>query len=306
MECSDIQEKLSAYIEDIISPEEKVFIDGHLKACQKCSGSLADLKKTLEYVQNLEEVEPPPWLTGKIMARVKSEVAPKRGIFQRLFYPLHIKLPIEALATIFIAVATIYVFKTTQLEMERAKAPPAEITSRIPSQEKEKTSALDEGKPLPAKPTEEFPFAEEREISPGKSMEPPKAPARGAKRDEVEPSAGVIEKREYKRKALSPELRPALVERERKRVSLTIDVKDIETARREIEEALMKLGGKIIKKEYFEQRNIIAAELDAKKVKDLFEKIKVLGEVKGRTLILEAVEGDIDIRIEIAEIPRGP
>jgi len=306
MECSDIQEKLSAYMEGIISHGEKVLIDGHLKACQKCSGSLADLKKTLEYVQNLEEVEPPPWLTGKVMASLRSEGAPKRQIFQRLFYPLHIKLPIEALATIFIAVATIYVFKTMQPEMEGAKAPPAEITSRIPLQEKEKTSPLDEGKPLPAKPTEKFMFSEEREISPGKSLEPPKAPARIAKRDEVEPSADAIGKREYKRKALSPELRAALVERERKGVSLTIDVKDIETAGREIEKAFMKLGGKIIKKEYFDQRNIIAAELDAKKVKDLFEKLNVLGEVKEKALTLETWEGDIEIRIEITKIPRGP
>lgn len=301
MECSDIQEKLSAYMEGIISSEEKVLIDGHLKACQKCNGSLANLRKTLEYMQNLEEVEPPPWLTGKVMASVKSEVAPKREIFQRLFYPLHIKLPIEALATIFVAVATIYVFKTIQPEMERAKAPPAEITSRMLLQEKEKTSALDEGKPLPAKPTEEFMHAEERKISPGKSQELPKASARVAKRDEVEPPAGAIGKREYERKALSPEMKMALVERKRKGVGLTINVKDIEVARKEIEKALMQLGGKIRKKEYFEQRNIIAAELDAKKVKDLFEKLKALGEVKEKALTFEAREGDIEIRIEIAK-----
>jgi hypothetical protein len=306
MECGDIQEKLSAYMEGIISSEEKVLIDEHLKACGKCNGALTDLKKTLEHVQDLEEVEPPPWLTGKVMARLRSEGVPKRGIFQRLFYPIHIKLPIEALATILIAVATIYVFKTIQPEMEPAKAPPPQITSRMLVQEKEKTPALDEGEPLPAKPREEFMRAEEREISPRKPLEAPKAPGKLAKRDKVAPSAGAIGKREYKRKALSPELRAALVERKREGVSLTIDVKDIETAERTIEKAFVQLGGNIIRKESVERRKIIVAELEAKKLRDLFEKLKVLGEVKEKELILDAREGDIEIRIEVAKIPQGP
>ena len=304
MECSDIQEKLSAYLEDIIPSEEKGIIDEHLRACQKCNESLADLKKTLEYVQNLEEIEPPPWLTQKVMASVRLEAEAKRGIFQRLFHPLHIKLPIEALATILIAVATIYVFKTIQPEMKRAKEPPAEVLSRIPL--KEKTSALDEAKPLPAKPAEQFMLAEEQEISAGKSVEAPKAPARVKKRDKVAPSSSVVAKRESKRKTLSPELRMALVERKREGVGLTINVKDIEAARKEIEKALMQLGGKIIETKHFEQRNIIAAVLDSQKVKDLFERLKVLGEVKEKALTFEAREGDIEIRIEIAKIPRVP
>ncbi len=301
MECSDIQEKLSAYIEGIISSEEKGLIDEHLEVCQKCNASLADLQKTLDYVQNLEEVEPPPWLTGKVMASVRSEVTLKRGIFQRLFYPLHIKLPIEAVATIFIAVATIYVFKSVQPEMERAKGPPTEVTPRILLRDKEKTSALDEGKPVPAKPTEEFMLAEEKEISAGKRRAAPKARARGEKRDEVTPSAGVIAKRESGRRPLSPELRTALVERDKKAVRVTINVKDIETAGTEIDSALMQLGGKIIKTEDFEQRNVILAELDFRNMKELLEKLKLIGEVEERALPLEAQEGTIAVRIEIAE-----
>ncbi|TET59734.1 DUF2275 domain-containing protein, partial [Candidatus Aerophobetes bacterium] len=284
----------------MISSGEKVVIDEHLMTCQKCNESLADLKKTLEYVRNLEEIEPPPWLTQKVMINVRSEAAPKRGIFQTLFHPLHIKLPIEALATILIAVATIYVFKTTQPEMKRAKEPPAEAT-RMLVQEKEKTFALDETKPLPAKPAEQFMLAEEQEISAGKSLEAPKAPARVAKRDKVVPSAGVVAKRESKRKALSPELRTALVERKREGVGLTINVKDIEAARKEIEKAFVQLGGKIMETEDFEQRNVIFAELDSKKIKELFEKLKLIGEVNERALPSEARKGTIEVRMEITE-----
>ncbi|MDH5768610.1 MAG: zf-HC2 domain-containing protein, partial [Nitrospirota bacterium] len=95
MECADIQKKLSAYIDDALSPEERMLIDEHLTSCQECKASLADMRKTLEYVQKLEDIEPPPWLAQKVMTKIKEEVVatrfrakPKRGILQKLFYPL--------------------------------------------------------------------------------------------------------------------------------------------------------------------------------------------------------------------------
>ena len=302
MECNDIQEKLSAYIEGTISSEEKALIDEHLKACQKCNESLADLKKTLEYVQNLEEIEPPPWLTQKVMARVRSETELKRGIFQRLFFPLHIKLPIEAVAGILIAITTIYIFKTIQPEMKLAKAPFEEVRPRAILEEKEKIPAIDERKPIPAKPGEQFMIAEEQEIKAAKRVEAPKAPAKVVKRDELLPSAGAVVKGESKHKALPYELRArALVKGKEEGINLTINVKDIETARKEIEKAFMHLGGKIIKTEYFEQRNVITAVLDSKKMEELFKKIRPIGELKEKVLALEAREGNIEIRVEISK-----
>jgi hypothetical protein len=302
MECTDIQEKLSAYMEGMISSEEKVLFDEHLKMCRKCNESLAELKKTLEYVRNLDEIEPPPWLTKKVMMSVRSEAEARRGILQRLFYPLHIKLPIEALATIVVAVATIYVFKTIQPEVDLAKAPPAKVTTRNVLQEKEETPALDEAKPLPVKPAEQFMFAEEREIPAGKPREAPKASTRIAKRDKVLPSAGVVKKGELKHEALPYEQRAqVLVEKKNEAINLTINVKDIETAGKEIEEAFIRYGGKIIKKEYFVQRNIIFAELDSKKMEELLEKLKRVGEIKEEAFGLEPREGSIEIRIEIVK-----
>ena len=100
MECEGIREKLSAYLEGVLPPEEKRPIEAHLISCQQCSSAFEDLKKTGAFLKNLEEVEPPPWMTKKIMARVRAAQEKKRGILQKLFYPLHIKVPIESLATV--------------------------------------------------------------------------------------------------------------------------------------------------------------------------------------------------------------
>jgi hypothetical protein len=319
MECNDIQEKLSAYIEGIISPEEKMLVDEHLMSCQKCNESLSDLRKTVEYIHNLEDVEPPSWLTQKIMTMVKAEIQPKKSFIQKLFYPLYIKLPIEAVAVVLIAVTALYIFKTNQPEVRLAKAPTEEVTPQIPLQEKDalqKDLKSKENVIPPPPSTSRRPLekgAKERfeaEQAPpskkpesmGKLEEAPKAPAPVVTQEEIRPSTGAIARDELKTEALSSAPRAkALAERKEESISFTIHVKDIETAGKEIEKALTQLGGKIIKTESFDDKHVITAELDSKNMKDLFEKLKLIGEVKGKETDFKVLEGDITITIEIVK-----
>ena len=284
MECSNIQEKLSAYIENIISYEEKLLIEEHLKSCRKCSKSLSELRKTVKYVQSLEEIEPPQWLTQKIMARIRSEVGatrfraePKKGVFQKLFYPLHIKLPIEAFATIAIVITAVYIFKTIQPEMKVVQAPTGSenviakdevrkqsqqlrAVATIPKDEiasplarndrkgassEEKVYAFKESKPILVKPAEpEMPAKKPENIE--KYTEAPKAPAPVIRQEKVMPSAGAVAKDESKREAISAEPKPKeLVEEKgsaasRDSISFTLKVKDLETVSEEIEKVFIK------------------------------------------------------------------
>ena len=121
MDCDNIKEKLSAYIDGLSSSEDKAIIEEHLKSCQECRTSLADLEKTVSYVKSLQDIEPPAWLSQKVMTRVRKETVPREGILHKLFYPLHIKLPVQAIATILIAVSAFYIFKTIQPEVMPSK-----------------------------------------------------------------------------------------------------------------------------------------------------------------------------------------
>lgn len=323
MECGDIQEKLSAYIENIISYEEKLLIEEHLKSCRKCSESLAELRKTIKYVQNLEEIEPPQWLTQKIMARVRSEVVatrfraePKKGLFQKLFYPLHIKLPIEAFATIAIVITAVYIFKTIQPEMKVVQAPTgsenviAKDEVRKQSQQLRAGATIpkdEESKPILVKPAEpEMPAKKPENIE--KYAEVPKAPAPVVRQEKVMPSAGAVAKDESKREAISSAPKPKeLVEGKgsaagRDSFRLTLKVKDLETVNEEIEKVFIQLGGKKIKTESFDNKKVIIIELSSKKLKELFEKLKLIGEVKEERVALDEQKGDIKIEIEIVDI----
>lgn len=127
MLCKDIEHKLSAYLEDALSPREKGLIEEHLASCPQCSKAIEKLKKTEKLVREMEEVEPPPWFTQKIMSRVREEGKQKESIFRKLFYPLHIKIPIQALTMVIIAVLAVQIYRIGEPEMKAIVAPPAPV-----------------------------------------------------------------------------------------------------------------------------------------------------------------------------------
>lgn len=307
MECKDIQERLSAYIDGIIPAEDKAFIDKHLKSCQRCSETFSELKKTVEHLRKLEEIKPPSWLAQKIMAKIKKEAEPQKGILQKLFYPLHIKLPIEAIATIFIAVTAVYLYKAIEPQKKLAQAP-IEVIARNEGDEaisKDKTA-----KPLAhGDKKEEKPAIKESETAPAKEAvdktdrykEAPAAPAEIAKKEKAIKPAGASVKEEKRREAAvtEPEIKKTLADKKEDVINITISVKNIETASKEIEKIMIQLKGRIIKKEPSENKKLITAELDAKKVKELLEKLKSIGKIKKKIEVLEKHEEVVKIKIEI-------
>ena len=151
MECDRIQEQLSAYLDDTLSSAEKGIIDNHLKSCPKCRKSLADLEMTMRSIKGLEEIIPPPWLTQKIMTRVKAEAElTKKNLWQKLFYPLHVKLPIEALGAFLIALTALYVFKSMEPKINTVTAPSEKTVSEYAAKEKDATPGQRPGKPSQA------------------------------------------------------------------------------------------------------------------------------------------------------------
>ena len=133
MICKDIEGKLAAYQEEALSPEEKSLVEAHLGTCAQCSSLLADLKKTVDLLKDLPEVEPPPWFTQKIMAQVREESEQKGGLLRKLFYPFHIKIPLEAFATLLVVVIGVHIFRATAPEIRTVvQAPQAEIQQTAP------------------------------------------------------------------------------------------------------------------------------------------------------------------------------
>ena len=284
MECKDVQKKLAAYMEGAVSPNDRKDIDNHLKECQQCSQYLADLRKTLSYVDTLEQIESPTWLTKEVMKRVRTEAKPKRSILKTLFLPLHVKLPIEAAVLILVATTGVYLFKSIQPEVKLAKAPPKD--GKPPVHVAEKVSEIDKSRPVPSKPTEEFVRTKEQETSARRIMQGQETTGTIAKPDELEAKK--------------------LVETKAQFISLTVQVEDFENATEKIRGILMILGGEVVKTVSLRKKRIIVARVHSEKMKELFEKLKQMGEVKQVPTTLQAWEGYSEVTIELVENSTKP
>jgi hypothetical protein len=130
--CSDIREKLSVMLDGMLPPDEIKAVEEHIAACPSCAAALEDLRKVVGHLQTLEQVEPPPWMTQKVMAKVRSlETAPrKKGFFSWLFQPAGMKVPIGALATLILALTTYFIFEGIISDMPVQKTEQTSETSK--------------------------------------------------------------------------------------------------------------------------------------------------------------------------------
>ena len=134
--CKDINNLLPAYLEDALSPAERKHVEEHLAGCSSCRQDIADLKKAADLLHNLEEVEPPPFFEQRIMAAIREENKQKQSVWRKLFFPLHIKIPIQALTTVFIAVFAFLVYQKSDQEIKQMAPLPAPVTESTKGQVK--------------------------------------------------------------------------------------------------------------------------------------------------------------------------
>jgi hypothetical protein len=69
-------DRLSEYLDDELTPDERAGVEGHLRHCVTCGAVLADLKRIVARAQGLEDRPPPRDLWPAIAARIGASPAP--------------------------------------------------------------------------------------------------------------------------------------------------------------------------------------------------------------------------------------
>jgi hypothetical protein len=198
MECRQIQEQLPAYLDGALPGGEEGLVAVHLASCAKCAAARDDLLKAARLVGSLDEVEAPPWLKSRVMARVREARARQARGFWRRLSPFGLRLPAAAVASLLIAGIAVYVFKAMEPDVpplrhaakQRAEAP-AQKEGAAPEAEPP-SRAPEAAAPAPAAPPAERP-AEQLETKPAPrgrapaagppvALEPPPAAAQPAER----------------------------------------------------------------------------------------------------------------------------
>jgi hypothetical protein len=310
MKCIDVKEKLSAYIDGVLSVEENSGVDEHLTLCAACRNVLRDLKNTIKQIQNIQEVEPPPWFEKQVMASVKAECKSGKSLIDRLFFPFHIKLPLGALATFVIVAASIYVYKATQPDlqmselslMQQAPEMRTEQASRFPGKEKNiSASKIPAGGSLTEK---------ENKMSEDMVENVPEASDVLSKKDESLPFTGVFEdEKASKKSSLRPfesrEKRETLFSGKGTDNTILIQVENINIASGLIKSIIEELDGNIHSGALEEEKYIINATLSNDSVDEFLSELKFVGKVSSEEFGLQTradTEGAaIDIVIILSE-----
>jgi len=79
MNCEQVEELLSAYLDDALAPEERADVDAHLQECSQCSSILVDFRRFDALLKQLPRVSPSPALRERIFS--SSEYLELTGTF---------------------------------------------------------------------------------------------------------------------------------------------------------------------------------------------------------------------------------
>lgn len=116
MNCQEVREYFSRFLEGEISNEERALVGAHLSTCKSCRLELEALKKTIHAVQSVPSDKPPPGFANQVMARIRYEGS-RSSLFERLFSPLSMKVP--AYAVTLLLIAGIYYYMNPELESKK-------------------------------------------------------------------------------------------------------------------------------------------------------------------------------------------
>ena len=340
MEHNIIRHKLSDFIDNAVSATEKAEIEAHLKSCTICSGALEELRKTVEQVRQIEEVEPPTWMTQKIMAKVRVEAEVKKSWYQQFFFPIAVKLPIQAVAVLFLAITAYYVYQNINpiekyseapLAKFEAAKPAAPMLSPAPEPKMQGESALPKkvpqapqykaldmkleyGKPAPPAPlaragapapaASSAPVIEaKKDAVLGKQAFAPRPVAPAEMQGKAERSAGFVVAREAQpsERAFRTKAKSAIAETSGIRLSLSVT--DIVAADKKVASIVRELKGVVIRKETNVDTRILVVSVDAKILGTLQEKLGKLGTLKEKEIPSASSQGLLQVEIMLTPRP---
>lgn len=316
MRCDEIRKRLSEYLDGELPPDGKRSVEEHLAGCEGCRRELSELELTLGHLRSLPEVEPPPFYTQSVMRRVREEAQAKPGLLRKLFFPLRVKLPIEALAVALVAVVAVYVFKAMGPEV--AMRPPTVVASApeaademasLRQKTEEKAVPAEGGRDLGSEMEEAgtgeahvLKEATEPEYGAGRKAEP--SPLRRAMRDSAAPTVEAEAPRDEKpvreEFGLAPEAKGLVAGREDYEISVWVPYP--EEAEEALDAAVETAGGKVIEKESSSGERGFYVEIAPEKITPLVHELRRLGDVGDVKSVSVAAEGDtVVVRIRLRQ-----
>lgn len=337
MDHNAIRQKLSAYLDGAVTPSESAQIKKHLAECDECRKTLRELERVVFQVRNLGEEQPPPWLTARVMARVREEAGREAGLLRRLLrVPLRWRVPLEAAALVFVTVTGYLVYRNVSSEMKQVvpltgeirreaaapAAPPAAASrhgAAKPSADRKKPLPVRKEKrvaqpvaPVPSPGHYARPSRQEVQAPPLLAEAPPRREEKsfeGFRMDEreqarpVSPLAGASDLATNDG-GHSGMLRSKSLDVERGEIlRMELSVDDLGATERDIVRETGRFGGVVVRSEAdkAQGKRVIVVRMQRSVVSAYLERLETLGKMSG---IVSIPEGDEPIELYLTLIGR--
>ena len=132
MECKKVKELLSLYVEGALEEEEERKVKEHLSTCPACREELLRWKSYFQTMNALEKVKAPEDFIYKLHTRLR-----KPRVWERLFSPLHIKLPLEVVGVAAMVFIVLHILQPLFMRDKHVAQLPPSIEEKIKVSEKE-------------------------------------------------------------------------------------------------------------------------------------------------------------------------
>jgi len=122
MNCSEIKELLSEYVDGVLDVKTKALVDEHLSTCKDCRQELASLKTLVNELGSLESVAPPGDFLKELHERMERRSWFSK-ILRSLFVPMRLKIPLEFAGAAAMAILVFSLLHVQQDHYRMAEAP---------------------------------------------------------------------------------------------------------------------------------------------------------------------------------------
>ncbi len=148
MNCHEARGLFSAKVDDLLTADQRAALDGHLRGCADCSREWERFRQTVGLLRSVGEARAPAGFASRVIEAARREPWHRR-LLRSVFLPLHVKLPLEAVAVVLVSTLAIFLYRQTP-ELERAvEAPQSGVVapaSEAPAKTADLEQAQDYGK----------------------------------------------------------------------------------------------------------------------------------------------------------------
>jgi predicted nucleic acid-binding Zn-ribbon protein len=118
MNCQEVRELSSDYLDERLAPSEVLLLENHLRTCSGCYQQVDALRTTISLLGSLDEIQTSPDFLDQVQRKIEKERRLPR-IWSWVFEPIKIKVPLEVSALLLLGIGVFHLyFRSPELSNE--------------------------------------------------------------------------------------------------------------------------------------------------------------------------------------------